>query len=161
TRRMLVGLGSRYSVNRPVVVSRRRMRSDIIDPVHASPFLSTTTSYGFDHCVGTGHSLICLVFGSSIPMASPSYSANHKRFCASTLPRRGRELDIDVRMTSSFFVAPSNMPMLSPLKSSMYRLLLWSALMPYEPIARLVCGSVNEPKFSHALVAGVSLKICA
>src|SRR6185503_5108465 len=96
-----------------------------------------------------------------IPMASPSYSANHKRFCASTLPRRGRELDIDVRMTSSFFVAPSNMPMLSPLKSSMYRLLLWSALMPYEPIARLVCGSVNEPKFSHALVAGVSLKICA
>jgi hypothetical protein len=95
------------------------MRSDIIDPVHASPFLSMTTSYGFDHDVGTGHSLICLVFGSSIPMASPSYSANHRRFWASTLPLRGRELGIAVRTTSNFFVAPSSMPMLSPLKSSM------------------------------------------
>src|SRR6266571_7086772 len=127
---MFVGLGSRYSVNRPVLVSRRTIRSDIIDPVHASLFLSMTTSYGFDHGVGTGHSLICLVLGSSTPMALPSYSANHRRFCASTLPRRGRESGIVVRRISSFFVAPSRMPMPAALKSSMYRLLLWSALMP-------------------------------
>src|ERR1051325_3673143 len=102
---MFVGLGSRYSVNRPVAVSSRTIRSDIIDPVHASPFLSMTTSYGFDQGVGTGHSLICFVFGSSTPTASPSYSANQRRFCASTLPLRGRELGIEVWTTSSFLLA--------------------------------------------------------
>src|SRR5882762_6658647 len=156
---MLVGLGSRYSVNRPVLVSRRAMRSDIIDPVHASPFLSTTTSYGFDHGVGTGHSLICLVFGSSTPMALPSYSANHKRFWASSLPLRGRELGIVVRTLSSFFVAPSRMPMFSALKSRRYRLLSWSSLIPEEPMVRFVCWSMNVPKFSHLFVAGSNLRI--
>ena len=39
TRRTLVDLGSRYSVNWPVLVSSRVIRSLSIDPVQASPFL--------------------------------------------------------------------------------------------------------------------------
>src|SRR5882672_1627404 len=137
------------------------MRSDIIDPLHASPFLSMTTSEGLNHGVGTGHSLICFVFGSSMAMALPSYSANHRRFRVSTLPLRGRELGIGVRTISSFLVVPLRIPMFPALKSSMYRLLLWSALIPYEPMVRFVSGSVNAPKFSHSFVAGSNLRICA
>src|SRR5262249_58672471 len=44
TRRMLVERGSRYSTNWPVLGSSRETRSFIIDPVHTSPFLSSTTS---------------------------------------------------------------------------------------------------------------------
>ena len=44
TLRMFVNPGSRYSVYWPVLGSRRRMRTVSIDPVHASPFLSTGTS---------------------------------------------------------------------------------------------------------------------
>src|SRR6185295_19152925 len=53
------------------------------------------------------------------------------------------------------------MPMPAALKSSRYRLLSWSALMPYEPMVRFVSGSVKVPKFSHLPVAGSNLRICA
>src|SRR5258706_15739260 len=44
TRRMLVERGSRYSTNCPDLGSSRRMRSVDIEPVHASPFLSSAAS---------------------------------------------------------------------------------------------------------------------
>src|SRR4051812_27722509 len=127
---MFVELGNRYSVISPVLLFMRVTRSVIIEPVQASPFLSTATSYGLLHAVGTTHSRIALVFGSYMPTALPSYSANHRRFCSSTRPRRGRERRMLVLCTSSFLVAPSRMPILLPLKSSIYSLLSRSALIP-------------------------------
>src|ERR1700756_4353313 len=118
TLRMFVDRGRGYSVNWPLLGSSRVMRSVNIDPVHASPFLSTTTSYGALHGVGSIHSWICSVLGSNIPIAFPLYSANQRRFCESTLPRRGRELAIGVRYTVSFFVFASSFPMFPAEKSS-------------------------------------------
>src|SRR5262249_62295722 len=77
TRRLLVERGSRYSVNWPVLGSRRVMRSVHMELVHASPFLSTATSYGADHGVGTSHSLKASVLGSNMPMRLAPYSPNH------------------------------------------------------------------------------------
>src|ERR1700684_1316557 len=55
-RRMLVGRGSRYSVNVPDAGSSRSTRSAIIPPPHTSPFRSATTSYGKYHGAGGVHS---------------------------------------------------------------------------------------------------------
>src|SRR6266850_2497606 len=91
TRRMLVDRGNRYSVNSPLSGRSRSTRSVDIDPVHASPFLSTVTSYGADHGVGVGHSLNVSALVSNIPMRLPRYSPNQRRSCASIMPRRGAD----------------------------------------------------------------------
>src|SRR5262245_62352201 len=88
---MLVVRGSRYCVMVLVLGSRRVTRSVCIDPVHTSPFLAGTTSYGLSHLVGVGHSMIFSAFGSNIAMPPVPYSANQSRFCSSMRPRRGRE----------------------------------------------------------------------
>src|SRR5579862_4050953 len=67
TRRILVGRGSGYSVYCPDLMSRRATRSVFIDAVQALPFLSAIASYGADHGVGTFHSWIFPVSGSSMP----------------------------------------------------------------------------------------------
>src|SRR5713226_6476082 len=56
TLRTFVGVGRRYSTNRPLFGSSRSMRSLYSPPVHTSPFRSTVTSYGQAPEVGTGHS---------------------------------------------------------------------------------------------------------
>src|SRR6266850_1643592 len=77
--------------SRPQKADGRDTRSLSIDPVQTSEAsLVGTTSYGMLHLVGSFHSLMVEVFGSNSPIALPPYSANHRRFCSSTRPRRGR-----------------------------------------------------------------------
>src|SRR6266705_3056187 len=63
---MFVGRGNMYSVYWPLLTSRRDTRSVDMDPVHASPLRSSTASYGALHGVGTFHSVIFSVSGSTL-----------------------------------------------------------------------------------------------
>src|ERR1700756_2033784 len=114
---MLVECGNWYSVYWPVLMSRRETRSVSMEPVQASPLRPASASYGALQGVGTFHSVIFSVLGSNMPMALPSYSANHRRSCASTRPRRGRELGVGVRYTVGSLVLASILTMLPAAKS--------------------------------------------
>src|SRR3954467_3741133 len=107
---MLVKRGSRYSIGWALFVFTRTMGAFSIEPVHASPFLSSATSYGWVHAVGTCHSLNCSVLVSNIAILLPRYCANQMRSCASIMPRRGPELFVGVENSFTSFVLASMRP---------------------------------------------------
>src|SRR5215813_9395093 len=95
-RRMSVSRGSGYSTACPVCGSSRTIRSVVMPPVQASPFLSVTTSYGCVCLVGNGHSWIFSALVSNIVTLLPRYCANQKRSWSSRRPRRLREKGVPV-----------------------------------------------------------------
>src|SRR4030095_2770132 len=109
-----------------------------MEPAQTSPFLSGTTWYGALHGIGTFHSWIVSVFGSSMPMPLAPYSANQSRFCESNLPRRGGDPGVTVEYTLNSLVFASILPILLEPNSSKYRLLSLSDGMRARLIVRFV-----------------------
>ena len=114
---MLVNRGSRYSVIASVLGSRRITRSLYSPPAQTSPYLSAVTSYGHDSRVGATHSRNVAVRVSNIPIRSARFSPNHKRACASIMPRRGAEPFVGVCHTLIAPVFASILPMCSRPKT--------------------------------------------
>src|SRR6266404_6285869 len=79
---------------------------------------------------GAGHSLICSVFGSNIPILLPRYSPNQRRSCESTEPLRGREFGVGVCHILIFPVFASMIPTLCLPKFMKYALLCESETTP-------------------------------
>src|SRR4051812_34758570 len=114
---MFENLGSRYSTTSPVVVFTRDTRSDNMDAVQRSPFLSIVASYGELHGVGIFHSLNVPLLVSSIATRSALYSPNQRRSLESIIPRRGDEFGVGVLKYVIWPVTASMRPIVLCAKS--------------------------------------------